>query len=428
MLAVSPWHVPLSRWAQQGVFLPFFFTAAAWAVAHLLDSRVADPANKSRHGGLRSRERLPDTMWMALAGACVGLAMYAYDPARLFAPLLAVAAGLIWWRVWVSNWRAVLVGLAAFAVCVSPVIWLMLNQGDAAMARFKFLSIAQPGLSTGEVAGQFVRNYFSHFSLSYLLQHGDAELRHGTGGRLLGLMEFTFAVSGCIAAWQKRDRWAIFFVVWIILSPIPASLTREGVPHALRSQVALPAWQCLSAFGFFMFLEGVQTSKKLPAYWSKFLRISWASVLVLDANVLFQNYFGEYAEKSAPNWQYGVKQALHYLNQPAAKNSEVVFQYVTGADYLVPFYTKMDRTKYRQMLAGQSRYHIAPPGAPMENWLADPPHAPRAVVTPPGVPRIEGSYNMFIDAPGGRGGSRAVLEIFRSPELMEQMTASSEAG
>src|SRR5690606_12913445 len=36
LLAISPWHVPLSRWAQQGVFLPLLFVLAAWALARFL--------------------------------------------------------------------------------------------------------------------------------------------------------------------------------------------------------------------------------------------------------------------------------------------------------------------------------------------------------------------------------------------------------
>ena len=84
MLALSPWHIPLTRWAQQGVFLPLLFTGAAaglgWALAEIKDSN-------RRWAGARG---------LAVAGVCVGLAMYAYDPARLFGPLWVGAAALVW--------------------------------------------------------------------------------------------------------------------------------------------------------------------------------------------------------------------------------------------------------------------------------------------------------------------------------------------
>src|SRR5690606_17143155 len=109
-------------------------------------------------------------------------------------------------------------------------------------------------------------------------------------------------------------------------------------------------------------------------------------VVVSSVYSFTHNYFDDYAKESAAHWQYGVKQALQYLNQPETENSEVVFYYVTGAEYLVPFYMKMDRAEYRRMLAGQSRYHFADPRMPLENWLTDPPDAPRAIVAPMGVP------------------------------------------
>lgn len=415
MLAVSPWHVPLSRWAQQGIFLPLFFTAAAWAVAVFLSENASDKKPRAR--------------WLALAGACMGLAMYTYDPARLFAPLLALAAAVIWWRVWMKNWSAVLAGLVAFAVFVSPVIWLMLNQGDAAMARFKFLSIMQPGMTAGEVAGQFVRNYGSHFSMNFLLQTGDAELRHGTGDRLIGFVTFVGATTGVIHLFQRRDRWAIFLFVWILLAPIPASLTREGVPHALRSQMALPAWQCLGAWGlmawFDLMRHGKSRNPAASVKWAKILAVMFALDIALGANALFNDYFGKYPQKSALNWQYGVKQSLQYLNQPWTQNAQVTFRNITGAEYLVAFYLKMDRPEYRRMLAGQTRYHFADPRSPLPNWLTNSPDAPAAVVAPWGVPRIEGSYTVFIDPPGQEYGSPA-MQIFLTPELMDQVKQQSD--
>lgn len=416
LLAISPWHVPLSRWAQQGIFLPFFFTAAAYAVAKFMECAEKPEAQKN-----------VGAAWLGLAGGCVALAMYAYDPARLFGPLLALAAAVIWWRVWVRNWRAVLVGLASFALFVSPVAWLMLNQGDAAMARFRVISIMQPGLGTGEIAWQFLRNYASHFSPDFLL-YGDAELRHSGGTGVMGSVDLIFAVFGVVFVFMSKNRWGWFFLVWILLAPIPASLTREGVPHALRSQVALPAWQVLSAAGLMFMIRQNEISlrRKLNrgSRWYEYL--IWPLLVLMNFQTFTTQYFEKYAAESAGNWQYGVKQALQYLNQPMTRNSQVVFQNIAGADYLVPFYLKMKRPEYRRMLAGQSRYHFAQPGAPQENWLTDPPHLPRAVVALRGTPRVEGSYNMFINGPGEKGRYSRLLEIFMTPELMKQIDPTTD--
>ena len=66
ILAVSPWHVCFSRWAQQGIFLPLLFTAATWAIVRF------------RQGWRPG---------LLIAAATIALAAYAYAVGRVLAPL-----------------------------------------------------------------------------------------------------------------------------------------------------------------------------------------------------------------------------------------------------------------------------------------------------------------------------------------------------
>lgn len=409
-LAISPWHLPLSRWAQQGIFLPFFFTAAGCALAVFLT------------------QRRPRPRWLALTGFCLGLAMYSYDPARLFAPLLAVVAAVVWFPVWKKNWTAVLIAFGVFLLTVSPVLWLLTTQTDAAAARFRFLSIAQPGHTTTEVFLQFLKNYAAHFSPDFLLRTGDTQLRHGLGRGVLSIAEFVGAITAVFALIRARKKsgsrraaqFALFCLLWILLAPIPASLTREGIPHALRTQMALPAWQLLAGYGVAELIR----SNKLNAN----RLLATGSLIGLTATGAFftiSTYFRTYPQNSASEWQYGVKQALQFLDQPTTQNSQVVFRYVAGAEYLVGFYENMSRAQYRQMIAGRSRYrfdfplengHLTAP----ENWISQPPSVPTAIVAPPQAPIVQGSYLFSITVEGGPGPTPA-LQLMLSPTLFEQI-------
>lgn len=395
-LAVSSWHVPLSRWAQQGIFLPFFFTIATLGLAKFLTTDK------------------PRTPWLALTAATIGLAMYTYDPARLFAPLLALVALVLWYPVWIKNLRPVLIATVIFLLFLSPVLWLLLTQSEAATARFRYLSIAQPDMPLHQVFLQFLKNYAAHFSLDFLLKHGDPELRHGAGLGVLNPVEFLFALLAAVYAIRRRQRWPLFFLCWIILAPVPASLTREGIPHALRTQLALPAWQILAAFGL------QSTIELFPRSIRRRRIIIWASPALLLATTwnFCIIYFGPYAHNAAFNWQYGVKQSLQYLSQPTTQNSDVLFYHVTGAEYIVPFHLQMTRPEFRRMIAGSTRYSFAHHPTPMENWQETPPEAPRAIITPYGFPPIQGSYSVLIDAPQT---SHPVMQINLSPALMEQI-------
>lgn len=409
-LAVSPWHMPLSRWAQQGIFLPFFFAAAAYTMARFITAPQ------------------PRTRWLAVTGFCLGLAMYSYDPARLFAPLLPAAAAIIWFPVWKKNRRAVLAAFAFFLVTVSPVLWLFTTQTDAAAARFRFLSIAQPGHSSGQIILQFLQNYAAHFSPGFLLATGDANLRHGLGRGVLTTPEIMGTVTAVfVLVFSKKLRlsrrgrsFALFCLLWILLAPIPASLTREGIPHALRTQMALPAWQLLAAY---VLVEAARSNKQ------RLNRVLFTAGIIgltaIGAYLTISTYFRTYPRDSALEWQYGVKQALQYVNQPATQDSQVVFRYIPGAEYIVPFYEKMSRAQYRQMMAGRSRFQFDFPlengnlTAP-ENWLTRPPAVPTAIVAPPQAPIVQGSYPFFITVQDDPAFTPA-LQVMLSPQLFEQV-------
>lgn len=426
LLAISPWAVPLSRWAQQGVFLPLLFTVAVWAMAksELLITnyklRINDEKNRVAGGegtasGAVSGRRAG---WIMLTGAALALAMYAYDPARLSAPLLALAAAVIWWRVWLRNWRVVLLAFVTFVVFASPVIWLLSNEGEAAQARFRFLSVFQPGVPLTEGLTLFLKNYASHFSPGFLLIRGDEELRHSAGVGMLSLTEFAFAVAGLIVVICRRCRWGLFIIAWVLLAPVASSLTRVGVPHALRSQVALPAWQLLAAIGLTGVGEGLTPAR----------RKTWYQLMVLAALLtslpFLRSYFGSYASRSAIDWQYGIKQTIDFTSNPNTRNSTVFFKFVTGAEYLVPFYLKLDRDGYQDFRKGHGRYKVVPfdePGMTTEEsapWVFV--GGPVALASPMGLQQQAGWAPMPITAPGGEDLEPAML-LFLNPALLEQV-------
>jgi len=465
LLAISPWHVPLSRWAQQGVFLPLLFVMAAWGVAALratrelrimnYELRIEESASQTEEGmkgreaaraarqlritnyelriegsASQTEERIKEqrgewqgSLSLAVGAVCLGLAMYAYDPARLFAPLLGLLGAVIWWRVWIVRWRAVLAAGVVFALMVSPVVWLLVIHGDEAQARFRFLSVFRPGVSVGEGLLAFLGNYFSHFSPGFLLVSGDRELRHSGGVGMLNLVGFAFALAGTWVAVRRRCRWGWFMIGWVLLAPVAASLTREGVPHALRSQMALPAWQVLAGVGISAAVQRFDETRRRAVGQMVALGI------LLSAMPFFFSYFGSYAARSAVNWQYGVKQALQFLNNPGTKNSRVVLQEsVVGANYLVPFYLGMNREEFNEMKTGFGRYRVLPfmGGASVFPPDRQPPPfegGPMAWVGVPGYGGSEGAAVVPIHAPGGEE-IPPVMLIYMNDELAMQVTGN----
>jgi 4-amino-4-deoxy-L-arabinose transferase-like glycosyltransferase len=114
-VALSPWHVMLSRWGLESNLLPFVFLCA---IACFVKSQDTDrPAS-----------------WLIAACALFGLSLYSYGTAYVAVPaflLLALWTGIVSGAVTV---RRALVGLGVFAIVATPIaLFVLLNafKGEA---------------------------------------------------------------------------------------------------------------------------------------------------------------------------------------------------------------------------------------------------------------------------------------------------------
>lgn len=333
-LALSPWHIMFSRWAQQGIFLPFFLAAAMLFWRGFLD-------------------RKPHAL--VLCAMSLGLAIYSYDVARLFVPLMVVWIALLYWRELLA-WRRETI-LAAFVLLVAalPLLILQATHPGAAQARFNAISIFGNTHSPIEVLKRFSTNYASHFSPAFLLWRGDPELRHSPGVGELNIIEAVALVFGIAQLLRKRRREDLIWLGWLLLFPVAASLTRVGVPHALRCIVALPAIQNVASIGLVSIheLKPVRRSNRV-------LQEATALAILLGFAPFAFVYFGSYARRSAISWQYGVKQALELLHPRLAQLDTVEFYNITGAEYLVPFYENIAPKDWQSEAWRKSKYHFPP--------------------------------------------------------------------
>ena len=355
ILAVSPWHVCFSRWAQQGIFLPLFFTAATWAVVRF------------RQGWRPG---------LLIAAAAIALAAYAYAVGRVLAPLFLLLLVFVARREIAQRKGWAVAAAFVLAILVAPTLWFVTHQSDAALARFRRLSIAQPGMTPPQVVGRFIVNYAKHFDPVYLVIRGDRELRHSPRGiGQIYAIELPFLLLGLYFLARRRDAATALLIGWIAISPIAASMTREGIPHALRSLAGVPAFALVEAVGL------VEIFRRLS---DKATRVSLITLLVCAelafvAFFLF-GYFVVYPGESAQAWQAGFDKALAYCRDgqadwrsPGGAEHEVWIsesvgglalprEVISPVEMLVAFYEKIPPEQFQESRLRQTPYRVVPWG------------------------------------------------------------------
>jgi hypothetical protein len=257
---LEPWLFLDSRTDLEAIVpMTLGFVVALWCLAHV------EPGDTWR--------------WFFGAGTALGVALFAYTPARVFVAVTAVIIAVAYrfpagrYR----NWWAVLPPvIAAYVVYLQ---WTLRHSG-ALNGRFGALSISadNPGLLT--LAGRFLGNYVQYMGVPFLFSHGDANPRHNTGfGGMLFIVSLPVLVAGLVACVRRLDQ-ALprVALMGLVTAPVPAALTEDGTPHSLRSVLMMPFVLLIISYGW-------------DAAWPWLLqRRAWAIALAVVASLEVSGY------------------------------------------------------------------------------------------------------------------------------------------
>jgi len=194
--------------------------------------------------------------------------------------------------------------------------------------------------STGFYSAVFVLNYMEYISPKFLAFSGDNNIRHSPRGygQLLHIEYLLFSIgllaSPCLYRKfnGRKRKGLLFFMLWFFLSPVPASLTAESVPHAIRSIIMLPVPQIIAALGF-SYLCGM----KKP--WSHVLAVSAVILYTASTLVFLNHYFIAYPDYSYLAWQYGTREAIGFVEKNYRNSTIYLSHYIFGGDVFARFFT-----------------------------------------------------------------------------------------
>jgi len=165
--------------------------------------------------------------------------------------------------------------------------------------------------------------WFNHFSGRFLFFEGDwGNPRHTSPNMgMLLLADVVLILAGLIQFIRRgKDKNILFMLLWLVIAPLPAILSRDRV-HAVRSlHMAIPLIMISSLALYNLFTKAPK----------KFLGIVFIFVFavgyLLNYVYYLDSYYVHLPKHSAKYWEYGYKQVVEYINENGLSSRRIVFQ------------------------------------------------------------------------------------------------------
>lgn len=345
-LAISPWHIQLSRAAYEGNVAVFFTVAAVYVFL------VA----------LRKKSWL-----LPLSSVLFVAAFYSFNVQKVFIPLFLAALGIIYFK---KLWKMKGITLISIAVALfllipyiqffnSPESKLRFNEVNI----FSDLSIIEESNELQAYAGntplakviynrrvlfarEYIENYFDFYNMNFLFFTGDGNPRfsHQNNGQLY-LWMLPLILIGVYATLKERNKSTLVIFSWLLLAPVAGATARE-TPHALRGELMLPMLAIIAALGTYTLICSLK----------KWKTIHKLSYVILGLCVLFSlstflyNYFVHFPRVYSGEWQYGYEQAIKSVMEKEASYDKVLITNAYGRPYIyLLFYSQITPEEYKDV-------------------------------------------------------------------------------
>lgn len=365
LLAVSPWHFPLSRGAFEANLTTFLVPLGVWAFVKGME----------RPG------------WMVASTLVFGLNLFSYHSARFFTPLLMI--GLVWlyrkkylpvpkatkrykWSILVFLFFLIVAAytmLAGAGARVSDVAIFNPTDRWAAVSDRRYEAVLQ-GLpdeisrifsnKATFVFDRFLGGYVSYLSPQFLFTQGAGEWTYGMipGRGVLYLIELPFVLVALWAVVRRPSLGLGVILLWLLLAPIPAALSKGLGFTGNRAAVMMPALQVFSAFGAIILYDFLVKRWHWHGNRAKqVLFYSFIAVLLASLTVFLEDYRYHAPIHGAESMLYGRKKVVEFVNAVESNYEEIVFSRSLSEPQIhVAFYTKWEPTDYQKETQDWLRY------------------------------------------------------------------------
>lgn len=359
LLAISPWHVMMSRGAFEANLTTFFLPLGVLLLLR----------------GLKKPKLL---VWSSFV---LGLNLFTYHSAKLVTPLVLLFFFFIFKREVrkVPSKKLLLPGLVLLISFTLTAYSFVLGAGTRAKdvsifsgalsqaAEERTVAITQglnPDLARMfhnkiEVSlRRFLANYSQYTSYQFLFTGGPAEATYGMipGRGVLYWFELLFIVGFVYVLFKSKERRALLFILfWVLIAPIPAALTTGRGFAANRAVVMLPAAQILLAAGAVGLYELLKAKARRGFFkLAAFAYFLFSLVFFLS---FLEDYFLLSPVKAGPGMLHGNLEAAQWLRQNHFDYTQVIISKRLSEPHIyIAFASEWNPADYQREAQDWSRY------------------------------------------------------------------------
>jgi 4-amino-4-deoxy-L-arabinose transferase-like glycosyltransferase len=351
LLALSPWHINLSRAAFEANVSQFFIVSGVWLFLEFVAGK----------------------RWLLIISAISFVAsLYTFNTARIVSPLLVVLLVVSFYKdLWMYKKQAIIAAIIG-VVLIAPVVPFLLS--PQASLRFKEVNIftdltvitqinQEVANDNGEVWSKiihhryltfgvkYIQHYLDHFDPQFLFIKGDGNPKFSTQqvGQMY-LWEMGFFIAGILLLIRKKEGAVWLIPIWLLIGIIPAATARE-TPHALRIETTLPMFQIITAYGVVVAITKLSSiRKKLVGIPLRYFAIGFTfSLLAVNVAYYLHGYYMHYPREHSEVWQYGYKDSIQYVKEVERDYNQIIVSDIYGRPYnYFVFYLQMDPQTFRQ--------------------------------------------------------------------------------
>lgn len=348
LLAISPWHVQFSRVAIEANIGLFFLTSAV--LIFLLAIK-------------KSSWLLP------VSSVLFVLAMYSYLSFRIIVPLMVISLLVIYWKE-IAKKRLpfilmiIIISFSLFVLLQDtffqkgqvrlkgsnvfdhyPQIYEQTREEMKYDAKLEINLIRKifHDTSVPTSLDLIARGYLSHFSPDFLFFYLNQKHHHAPGVGLLYLWMMPFLLIGIYALFKMNRRVTIMVALWILIAPLPASITWD-VPHAIRSVSMVIPLEIIASVGIWSFLKLLFKKRRVFSYSILFTLII---AVIVSFTYFSHQYFIHLPYEKSENWVYGREELAKYLTNHEKNYQKIIISTKLEWPYIfLLFYSAYDPNKY----------------------------------------------------------------------------------